>query len=1040
MRNSTQTRWTFSVTRLSALLACLWLSQPIFAQEIQGLSDVAPVSADSMAQETESRGFLWYCLCSGTFTNQFTEVGLSSSGASPTSVNIDSISVAGDMSVTEEYIDFKLSSQNGYLRYQGVGDSSSYATYNYTGSQPSSLSQNSDGDWGFPVDISVPSAVSYNPGGMDPPAYWHLRINMTVTYDDGSTLSLGVGQNVVISVLQGEQQKLVVDVDPDQAARFSAMRIGTSGGSGEVDLFVGQGFVPTPYQNFTCSSDNAGNDEMCDLANPSGRYYASVYGFEASNEVSVYASGLGPPDAPVLSAADPEDLSAILRFSRPNSNGAAISSYSASCDLTEGYPDTLIARDAVTAGNDTSEPWTIKRMQGELKNGSADVPHGGILMQGPAPGVGARLPERLSIDLSEGVMEMKVTAARTTPSDNYFLTGEGPSGERFSMLLTPDGTAVGNVVSDDDTLLISASEQPGVSVMRSVAESGLKLIPYGDDFIAPDTNFEGDLSLEPSESTNSSTVDVMILLDPSLSQGTADYILQYTNDIYARSGTGLQFVATSFRSYSIGSNPLVTIANSGVVAMWRDTDRADFVAYLGPLDASYGYCGQAYVPGANNGSYSASVRSMGFSVNFVGTDGVYRCSDEVLAHEFGHNLGNLHDRANSGTSTPYRYYGYGDGIDGVYGTVMSYLSPEQGKFSSPNLTCAGNNPCGRYSYTNVAQAIDDVREIAAAVYSGSGGGGDPATQYVVTPAAGFGGTVSPASPRTVSDGGTISFTFSPESGYGVDAVSGTCSGALDGNTYTVTVSGADCSFKGTFTPTGKYYSVTVTANSGGLVEPLGVTRVVPFDSLPIDVQPSGGSSLAGIIHSCEGSYANGAFTAEAITSDCSVDVQFARTGSVVSGSGSPITVDQLSNGVEYACVVTATNSYGVSVTSNAIPVIPNIQYVAPGPPIITKVVGDDGEVSIFFTPGSTGNLSVTYTAECSESGPGSSSSPPTQVYTASGTSSPIRVSGLTNGVPVSCTVTAVNSEGEAVSGAVSGAPEELEGGLPVWLLYEATRP
>ena len=95
---------------------------------------------------------------------------------------------------------------------------------------------------------------------------------------------------------------------------------------------------------------------------------------------------------------------------------------------------------------------------------------------------------------------MKVTAARTTPSDNYFLTGEGPSGERFSMLLTPDGTAVGNVVSDDDTLLISASEQPGVSVMRSVAESGLKLIPYGDDFIAPDTNFEGDLSLEPSES------------------------------------------------------------------------------------------------------------------------------------------------------------------------------------------------------------------------------------------------------------------------------------------------------------------------------------------------------------------------------------------------------------------------------------------------------------------------------------------------------------------------------------------------------------
>ena len=156
-------------------------------------------------------------------------------------------------------------------------------------------------------------------------------------------------------------------------------------------------------------------------------------------------------------------------------------------------------------------------------------------------------------------------------------------------------------------------------------------------------------------------------------------------------------------------------------------------------------------------------------------------------------------------------------------------------------------------------------------------------------------------PRTVSDGGTISFTFSPESGYGVDAVSGTCSGALDGNTYTVTVSGADCSFKGTFTPTGKYYSVTVTANSGGLVEPLGVTRVVPFDSLPIDVQPSGGSSLAGIIHSCEGPTPTARLPCRSNHGDCSVDVQFARTGSVVSGSGSPITVDQLSNGVDRLC-------------------------------------------------------------------------------------------------------------------------------------------
>ena len=120
----------------------------------------------------------------------------------------------------------------------------------------------------------------------------------------------------------------------------------------------------------------------------------------------------------------------------------------------------------------------------------------------------------------------------------------------------------------------------------------------------------------------------------------------------------------------------------------------------------------------NNTSFSGNIKPFGFSVTLVGFDSGAYCTDEVLAHEIGHNLGNIHDLANSGNSTPYRPYGYGDGISGVFGTVQSYLSPEQGKFSSPNLSCAGGYACGRYSYTNVVQAIDDVRSIVAEVYSG----------------------------------------------------------------------------------------------------------------------------------------------------------------------------------------------------------------------------------------------------------------------------------------------------------------------------------
>jgi hypothetical protein len=1017
----------------AALAACLSLS--VYAQEIKGFG-IAPdrISPDSMEQETAQWGFTWYCTCNGTFVNQFTTVPTSSTGLIPTQVSIDSISVSGDLASSSEYLQFKLSGAASYITYQGVADTSTYSTYSYTGPQPS-LTQNNEGLYGFPVDLIASSSVDSVPAGMDPSAYFHLRINMTVTYEDSTVISLGLGQATTISsIAQGEQQRLYVDVGPDQAARFSALRIGTRGGTGEVDLFVGKGFLPTPYQNYTCASDNVGNEELCDLTDPSGRFYASVFAFDTSTLIDVYATGLGPPDAPVLNDAKPENQSTILKFNVPASNGAAITTYTASCDIASSVSDTLSARDDDSPSASDATTWSINRVQDSQKTVWAENLPDGMLLMGPVVGVGAQLPERLILDSFDGARELKVLAARTTPSDNYFLTGEGTAGESFNILLTPDGTVIGKVVSEDNTLLISASEQRSVSILRSVVDSGLKPMPFGQDLVPPDTEVDDDPVLESLETTHSSTVDLMILLDPNLSQAAADYAVQYTNDIHARSGTGLQFVATSFRSYSISSSPLSTITNSSQVASWRDTDRADLVAYLGPLDSSYGYCGQAYVPGANDSSFSGNIKRLGFSVNFVGSDGGYFCTDEVLAHELGHNLGNAHDLANSGL-TPYRPYGYGDGISGVYGTVQSYLSPEQGKFSNPNLTCAGNNPCGRYSYTNVVQAIDDVRGIAAEVYSGSGGGGDPGSQFVVSPSAGFGGTVSPSSPQTVNDGGTASFTLSPRSGYAVDAVSGTCNGVLDGNTYTVTVDGTDCSFNGSFTPSGKYYSVNVTANSGGIVTPLGVTKVVPFDTLPIHIQPSGGFSIASISNTCEGSFSSGTLTTGAITSDCSVNVGFARTGSVVSGNGAPITVDQLSNGIEYTCAVTATNSYGASLESNTLTVIPNIQYVAPGAPTITKVVGEDGEVLVYFTPGSTGNLPVTYTATCDLG-----FSPPT-LGSASSTGSPIRVSGLTNGIPVFCTVTAENSKGAATSSSVSATPEELPAaGLPIWLLYKATQP
>ena len=149
-------------------------------------------------------------------------------------------------------------------------------------------------------------------------------------------------------------------------------------------------------------------------------------------------------------------------------------------------------------------------------------------------------------------------------------------------------------------------------------------------------------------------------------------------------------------------------------------------------------------------------------------------------------------------------------------------------------------------------------------------------------------------------------------------------------------------------------------------------------------------------------------------------------GKTASSGQSPILVEGLSPNLEYECSVLATNGYGPGPVSNTLSVTPFLAS-RPGTPLISRVVSDDGGLMVYFIPGDTGNLDVTYTATCGE-------------LSASASSSPILVDGLANGATVSCNVTATNSRGSSTSGVVEGTPEELtSSGLPIWLLYQATQ-
>jgi hypothetical protein len=103
---------------------------------------------------------------------------------------------------------------------------------------------------------------------------------------------------------------------------------------------------------------------------------------------------------------------------------------------------------------------------------------------------------------------------------------------------------------------------------------------------------------------------------------------------------------------------------------------------------------------------------------------------------------------------------------------------------------------------------------------------------------------------------------------------------------------------------------------------------------------------------------------------------------------------------------------GITYTPYNVPAITS----APGAPTLTSATAGNGTAAIAFTaPTSTGGLAISgYTATCAASG---------STKSATGTSSPITVSGLTNGTAYSCSVTATNSAGtSAASSSASVTP------------------
>lgn len=136
-------------------------------------------------------------------------------------------------------------------------------------------------------------------------------------------------------------------------------------------------------------------------------------------------------------------------------------------------------------------------------------------------------------------------------------------------------------------------------------------------------------------------------------------------------------------------------------------------------------------------------------------------------------------------------------------------------------------------------------------------------------------------------------------------------------------------------------------------------------------------------------------------------------GISVNGTASPIAVTGLINGTATSCAVRARNALGPSLPSEDSNLI--TPFTLPGAPTIFSVVAGNSQVTVYFSsPSNDGGSPITgYVATCGAANATSPYSP----YPA--TPNPLVVTGLANGVAVTCAVRALNAAGTGLASAAS---------------------
>jgi uncharacterized protein (TIGR02145 family) len=272
---------------------------------------------------------------------------------------------------------------------------------------------------------------------------------------------------------------------------------------------------------------------------------------------------------------------------------------------------------------------------------------------------------------------------------------------------------------------------------------------------------------------------------------------------------------------------------------------------------------------------------------------------------------------------------------------------------------------------------------------------------IIGGAASFAVPDAPTSPIATAGNTQASVAFTAPASNGGSAITSYTVTSSPGG---FTASGASSPLTVTGLTNGTAYTFTVTATNvtGSSLASTASAAVTPatVPDAPTSPIATAGNTQASVAFTTPVSDGGSAVTAYTVTAS--------PGGAIATGTTSPLTVTGLTNGTAYTFTVIATNAVGNSLASTASAAVTPV--TVPGAPTSPIATAGNTQASVAFTaPVSNGGSAITsYTVTSS---PGN--------FTATGTTSPIRITGLTSGTSYTFTVTATNAVGSSSASAAS---------------------